>query len=177
MARRHQKGRALDWRKRAIAVAGASLGVVPLRTFDDIYAYMMFGRDGADISDSEADEVDAVATEFNDAVRHVKSRNLTASLVCESAEASARRAYRAGKEASAVFNAFNAVLVANDMTPLPGCLAVFSWVDSFAGTPQDEGVEDLVFRGLSSVHDCWPRDCASYSYASWLSHAAVGGQP
>lgn len=167
----------MDWKKQALAVACASPGAVPLLTFDDVYAYMMFGREQVNISDSEADDIDAVATEFNDAVRHVKSRNLTASLVYESAEASARRAYRAGKEASAVFNAFNAVLVANDMTPLPGCLAVFSWVDSFAGTPQDEGVADLVFRGLSFVHDCWPRDCASYSYASWLSHAAVGGQP
>lgn len=167
----------MDWKKQALAVACASPGPVPLLTFDDVYAYMMFGREQVNISDSEADDIDAVAADFKDAVRRVESRDLTPQDAYRSAEDSARQAFIAGGEASTVLNAYNAVLVANDVDSLPGCLAVFSWVDSFAGTPQDEGVADHVFRGLSFVHDCWPRDCTSYSYASWLSHAAVGSQP
>lgn len=167
----------MDWRKQAIAVAGASPGLVPLRTFDDIYAYVMFGRDGADISDSEADDIDAVAAEFNEAVRLVDSRDLAGPLAYASAEASARRAYSAGGEVSVVLNAFNAVLVANDVDPLPGCLAVFDWVGTWLGSPEDADVADLLFLGLSPSHTCSPRNCVNYSYASWLSHAAVGGQP
>lgn len=150
---------------------------MPLLTFNDVYAYMMFGREQVNLSDSEADDIDAVAADFKDAVRRVESRDLTPQDASRSAEASARQEFIAGgKEASAVFNAFNAVLVANDMTPLPGCLALFSWVDSFVGSPEVEDVVDLVFRGLSFAHDCWPRDCANHSYASWHAGATVGGQ-
>lgn len=155
----------MDWVKRATAVATASIGVAPSRTFNDICAYLVFGRYESELSDDEADAVDAVAVEFEEMARRAGRLGLGAASVHESAGDSAYLAWVAGGGASTVLNAFNAILVANEADPLPGCPETFKWAEAALASPGIENTSgdfDMFYILVPLAHSCGLRACGDF---------------
>lgn len=109
----------MDWNSRATAAATAALGVAPSETFNALYAYLLTGE-AVGLDSWVADEIDAVAMDFDSRVRAADGLAHAGEVLRAAADAAS--AERLVRPATAmVLNAYNAVLVAAELPPLPGC--------------------------------------------------------